>query len=222
MVGTLFVRRMGGVVLVASCATCGLSIVGEGALVTPTDGGSMTDASAQLDSTSRDAAPPLVARLNINGPEHVGVDHPGTWTASPVPDGGCGPFAYAATLPLPNTNDAPLFSGEAFGDPLVCAVGSGLAAGTYRAALYFAEVYFGPECPGGGGAGSRVFDVYLEEVKVLTDFDVFRESGGCLAMGGHPIVRAFDVVIDDGQLDIRMPASANNATVTAIELFGPY
>ena len=51
-----------------------------------------------------------------------------------------------------------------FGNPLVCAVGGGaLPAGRYQVNLYFAEIYWGPGCPGGGpGPGSRVFDVRIE------------------------------------------------------------
>jgi hypothetical protein len=168
--------------------------------------------------------PPLLARLAIDGPTYVGVDYPGTWTASPVP-GTCGPNAYVATAPLHGTPDTPLFEGEAFGNPMTCTVGAGLAPGTYRVRLYFAETYWGPGCPGGGGVGSRVFDIVLEGTTVLRNFDVFAASGGCLASttsdAGAPIAKTFDIPVSDGTLDISLPASADNAKLSALEVLGP-
>jgi Malectin domain len=168
--------------------------------------------------------PPLLARLAIDGPTYVGVDYAGTWTASPVP-GTCGPYAYQAAASLHGTPDAPLFVGEAYGNPMTCSVGAGLAPGTYRVRLYFAETYWGPGCPGGGGIGSRVFDIVLEGTTVLRNFDVFAASGGCLASttsdAGVPIARTFDIPVSDGTLDISLPASADNAKLSALEVFGP-
>jgi hypothetical protein len=50
-------------------------------------------------------------------------------------------------------------------------------AGTYSLSLHFAEEYFGPGNPGGGGIGSRLFDVFCNGVALLRNFDVFREAG---------------------------------------------
>lgn len=191
--------------------------------------GSPTDASPPLDAAP-DAAdgavppPPVVARLNIGGVNHVGIDLPGVWSASAVP-GACGPSRYEASTALHGTRDAPLFVSEAFGNPLLCDVGTGLAPGRYRVTLHFAEIYFGPGCPGGGGDGSRVFQISLEGKEVAKDIDVFKESGGCLASTsstmGAPIARTFEVQIDDGTLTISMKAKTNNAKVSAIEVVGP-
>lgn len=226
-------RRALLLALALACAACGLTVVGTSVTNERADSIDASTSDADSPESSTDApsspktevAPPLVVRLNINGPTHVGVDYAGTWTAAPVPDGGCGPSAYTAESPLSNTNDAPLFVGEAYGSPLVCTVGEGLAPGTYRVVLYFAEVYWGPGCPGGGGVGSRVFDVLLEGKTVLSSFDVFAVSGGCMASttsdAGTPIVRSFDIAIEDGRLDIEMPATADNGKLSALELFGP-
>jgi hypothetical protein len=43
--------------------------------------------------------------------------------------------------------------------------------------LHFAETYFGPGKPGGGGVGSRVFDVYCNGVALLKNFDVYKTAG---------------------------------------------
>ena len=113
-----------------------------------------------------------------------------------------------------------------YGNPLTCTVGTALPPGDYRVRLYFAEIYFGPGCPGGGtGKGARVFDVSLEGKTVLSKLDVFGESGGCLASttsdAGVPIVKTFDIQVKDGQLDIALSSSTNNAKLSALEVLGP-
>lgn len=217
-------------VIASAFAACGISVVARGA----GDGGAVEDSGlaetgvldASGDGASRDPGPPVVMRLNLAGPAHTGLDYPGQWSASPVPAGGCGPSQYQAATALHGTRDPALFSGEAFGNPMTCALGGGaLATGTYRVRLYFAEVYFGPGCAGGGGLGSRVFDVLLEGTTVIKDLDVFGASSGCLASttsdAGSPIVRTFDVAVTDGMLDIAMPASRNNGKLSAVEVLGP-
>ena len=137
----------------------------------------------------------------------------------------CGPNHYEATSSLHGTNDAPLFEGEAYGNPATCTVGSELAPGTYRVTLLFAEIYWGDGCPGGGGVGSRVFDVVLEGATVLSDFDILAASGGCLASttseAGAPIAKTFDVAVTDGAIDIQLPASVDNGKLSALEVRGP-
>jgi hypothetical protein len=191
------------------------------------------DAGADAEAAA-DAEPdavvslPVVARLNLDGPALDGVDFPGHWTAAPVP-GACGPNHYE-NGPVHGTLDPGLFTGEAFGNPLKCAIGGGsLAHGTYRVRLYFAELYWGPGCPGGGaGPGARVFSVALEGKTVLTDFDVFVATGGCLASktsaagaAGAPVVQTFDVIVNDGTLDLVGTPTKDNAKLSAIEVLGP-
>ncbi len=177
---------------------------------------------AGIDSA---APPPLVVRLNIGGDAYDGLDYPGAWAASPVP-GVCTPNRYRSASPIHGTRDTALFEAEVFGDPVECAVGGQkLAQGTYRVRLYFAEIYFGEGCPGGGGVGSRVFDIVIENVTTLKDFDILAAGGDCLAsttyQAGAPVVRSFDVFVGDGTLDIALPASENNAKLSALEVFGP-
>jgi hypothetical protein len=170
--------------------------------------------------------PHLVARLNIAGLDYAGIDNPGQWLASPVP-GVCGPISSVTQNPLHGTRDAPLFAGEATGNPVTCTIGSGLAPGTYRVRLYFAEIFWGPGCRANveGGAGKRVFDIVLEGQTVLKDFDIFAESGGCMASrsvgSGVPVVKTFEIPVNDGVLDILMPAKKDRAAISALEVFGP-
>jgi hypothetical protein len=83
---------------------------------------------------------------------------------------------------------------------------------SYEVRLYFAEVYWGID--GSGGEGSRVFDVSAEGQQVLTDYDVYAETGGAAIA----TVEKFEVTPTDGDISISFAASENQAKVSAIEI----
>jgi hypothetical protein len=191
---------------------------------------SATDAAAPLelgpvaaDLTSVDLTgfrlPPI--RIDLNGPSIVGVDHPGTWAADPGVGGVCGPASGHRGNAVNGTVDDALFQGYMLGNPITCSVGM-LLPGTYRVRLYFAEVYFGPGCAGGGpGTGARVFDIALEGTTVLRNFDIFAEGRCAMSTTdttSMPVVKEFVVPVTDGTLDISLPASVNQALLSAIEI----
>lgn len=62
-----------------------------------------------------------------------------------------------------------------------------VAEGRYRVTLKFCEGHYGHRNSGGGGAGSRLFDVYCNGVALLRNFDIFQEAGG----EGRPVDRSF-------------------------------
>lgn len=70
--------------------------------------------------------------------------------------------------------------------------------GTYVVSLYFAEVY-----PGTFRPGARVFDIYVEEQRVLPDWDIYALSGPNAALE-----RSFLATVDDGELTIRFARGA--------------
>src|SRR5215470_18163411 len=53
-----------------------------------------------------------------------------------------------------------------------------LKPGIYELRLHFAETFYGPEDPGGGGEGSRIMAVTANGKPLLTDFDVIADSAG--------------------------------------------
>jgi hypothetical protein len=204
---------------VSAGATSGAATSGTAASGMATSGGAGSGT-----ASSGNAALTVVARLAVDGPNYVGVDYPGQWQASPVGTA-CGPYGYETSRTVHGTNDAPLFRGEVHGNPVKCTIGTALASGTYRVRLYFAEIYWGPGCASPGGVGTRVFDIVLEATTVLRNLDVFAESGGCLASttstSGVPVVKTFDISVTDGTLDISLPATHDNAKISALEVLGP-
>lgn len=67
--------------------------------------------------------------------------------------------------------------------------------GRYRVMLKFCEGHYGKRNTGGGGPGSRVFDVYCNGVALLRDFDIMKEAGG----EGRPIDRTFTAIRPNAQ-----------------------
>jgi hypothetical protein len=118
------------------------------------------------------------------------------------------------TEPIAGTEDSELYHGERFGN-LTYSIPVA-QPGSYRLKLYFAEGWFGPGRPGGGGLGSRVFDILCNGVTVKRNVDIFKEAGGSN--------RAFSLVFHhlepnpQGKLMVLMIPRRNYACINAIEV----
>jgi hypothetical protein len=91
-----------------------------------------------------------------------------------------------------------------------------VADGRYHVTLHFAETWFGPGKSGGGGVGSRVFDILCNGVAVRRDFDILKTAGGT--------DRAVAVDIagltpdHQGKIVVSLVPSQNYASINAIEV----
>mmetsp|Transcript_19672 Transcript_19672/g.32245 ORF Transcript_19672/g.32245 Transcript_19672/m.32245 type:complete len:2037 (+) Transcript_19672:238-6348(+) len=87
-------------------------------------------------------------------------------------------------------------------------------AGSYTITLYFAEIYW-------TAPKARVFDVYVNEVLVLDDFDPFGVTGGTnILFTSRYNFFLTDAAIASGKVDavIRMVASVNNPNILALSV----
>ena len=87
--------------------------------------------------------------------------------------------------------------------------------GEYSVNLHFAEIYWGATNGGPGGTGQRVFDVSLEGVAVLTDFDLNDEVAPMTA-----VIHTFITTVTDQSLDIVFSATVNQPKLSALEVYG--
>ena len=79
------------------------------------------------------------------------------------------------TAPVEGVADPELYRGERYGNlKYVIPV----PPGRYGVNFYFAETWFGPGTPAGGGAGSRVFDIFGNGLALRRNFDIFKEAHG--------------------------------------------
>lgn len=124
----------------------------------------------------------------------------------------CGRLALRRD-PVAGTSEPGLFAGERYGN---FDYAIPVSSGKYAVTLYFAERYFGPGKPGGGGPGSRVFNVICNDQVLLKDFDIFKEAHGA----GRALVRTFHGLTanSQGKLLIRFQPVVNYALVDAIRV----
>jgi hypothetical protein len=109
--------------------------------------------------------------------------------------------------------DGNLYTGERFGN-LVYTIP--VAAGRYDITLHFAERWFGPEMPGGGGVGKRRFDILCNGTALERDFDILKEAG----TPNKAVVKVFHNLEPNpqGKLVLSLEPSANYACINAIEV----
>jgi hypothetical protein len=110
--------------------------------------------------------------------------------------------------------DPELFRGERFGNltytlPVV-------PSEKYTVNLYFAETWFGPDNPGGGGVGNRVFDILINGELLRKNFDIFKESDGI----HRPVVVSRHGLepTHQGKIVISMVPNRNYACINALEV----
>lgn len=121
-----------------------------------------------------------------------------------------GSSVFSTSNAIAGTTDDNIYKGERNGKGSF-SYSFPLSNGTYKVILHFAEIYF-------TASGKRVFDVSLENKKVLDNYDIFRKVGSYTAT-----TESFDVGITDGTLNVNFSSlsadgGVNNPKVSAIEV----
>jgi hypothetical protein len=85
----------------------------------------------------------------------------------------------------------------------------------YTLILHMAELYFGPNRPGGGGAGSRIFRIECNGQTLINALDIYQSAGSM-----HAFTETFHHLAPtpQGKLNVTFDPIRNNATVSAIEV----
>jgi hypothetical protein len=134
-----------------------------------------------------------VYRLNAGGPALSTAR--GAFAAdqyfSPAPG-----YTYATTAAIAGTPDPALYRTERSSptNQGTFAYALPLANGTYTVVLHFAEIYW-------SSPGQRLFDVTLENVKVLDNYDIVRKAGALAAT-----TETFTATVADGVLNLGFSA----------------
>ena len=118
--------------------------------------------------------------------------------------------------PISNTPDPSLYSAERYGN-FRYVVPVAVAGGAYTIRLHFAETWWGPTNPGGGGEGSRIFNVLCNGTSLLESFDVYQEAGG----ENRALVKTFQGIRPNPQsrIELSFIPQVNYAVLNAIEIF---
>jgi hypothetical protein len=122
-------------------------------------------------------------------------------------------FAVPRSDPVTNTADPEMFKSERFGNFKYSIPATD---GRYKVTLRFAETWFGAGRPGGGGDGSRTFDVYCNGLALLRNFDVFHAAGG----PQRAVEKTFRRITPNaqGKIELSFVPVTNYACVNAIEV----
>jgi len=149
--------------------------------------------------------------VRIVSRDHAYTDSQGrTWQPDRYVQGG---QLVVRTQPVATNGDGELFHGERFGNLRYVIP---VPPGRYGVTLYFAEAWFGPGTPAGGGVGSRTFDVLANGLLLRRAYDVFKEAGG-----NHRAVSFTSHGLEpdaQGKLEISLHPVRNYACVNAIEV----
>jgi PKD repeat protein len=95
----------------------------------------------------------------------------------------------------------------------------GVPAGTavpVEVKLHFAEVYWGGSAgvPSAGGAGKRVFDISIENVKRVENYDIYSAAQGA----DRARIERFSATVSDGTLSLSFFCEVDNVSVAGIEV----
>jgi beta-glucanase (GH16 family) len=109
---------------------------------------------------------------------------------------------YPSTLQISGTDEDVIFQSDKYG---MVTYKVRLPNGSYDIKLLFAEKYF-------NSSGSRVFDVYFEQNRVIENLDIYQTVGKDAAL----VREITNVAIDDGVLDIQFAEKIDNALLCGI------
>ena len=141
------------------------------------------------------------------------VDHAGKlWSPDSYFSGGSS--VRSAVQHIWRTQDPAVYRNSRQGD---FAYDIPLKQGVYELHLHFAETFYGPENPAGGGEGSRLIDLLANGQPLLHDFDVIADAGGDRTAD----VKVFPDISPaaDGKLHLKFSsAGGGSAMVSAIEI----
>ncbi|MFC4873133.1 malectin domain-containing carbohydrate-binding protein [Negadavirga shengliensis] len=109
-----------------------------------------------------------------------------------------------------NASDHPIFQTARFASSLGITIP--VPNGVYTVQTLHNETYFGKNGPA-DRAGQRVFDISLQGEVVKKGFDMYAESGN-----KETVLTFQNIEVKNGQLNINLQASANNATISGIAI----
>lgn len=153
----------------------------------------------------------MAIRVNCAGPQFTG-EGALVWAADRAYTVGSWGFTTAGNtntraVAIANTTDDTLFHTERWNATL--GYSFDIANGTYQVRMRFADTFSGTAF-----VGARRFNVSLEGLQVLTNFDIFAEVGANAAVD-----RTFIVTVSDGQLNISLTqGAADMPLINAIEV----
>jgi hypothetical protein len=147
---------------------------------------------------------PGLTTLRVNAGAGAYVDPQGlTWTTDFGYNGGS---AYSVSTPISGTTTPALYQKERWNYPIL-SYQFAVSPGTYTVTLKFAEIY-------SGVVGSRVFNIAINGVTLLSNFDITAQASGPF----RALDKTFTVNASNGQIDISLSSVTGSPKIDAIEI----
>jgi beta-glucanase (GH16 family) len=109
---------------------------------------------------------------------------------------------YPSSLQISGTDEDVIFQSDKYG---MVTYKVRVPNGSYIVKLMFAEKYF-------NSSGNRIFDVYIEQNRVITDLDIYSQVGKNAAY----IKQIVNVQVNDGVMDVQFAEKIDNALICGI------
>lgn len=136
--------------------------------------------------------------------QYNGIDFVSDITGSLTPPG-------SSHYNVPESSSYQLYQSNRFGESLDYKFP--VSNGEYTVITYHNENYFG-EITDTSGPNNRVFDIYIESVKVKENIDLYLENSN------QPVAFRFEKIsVSDGILNLNLKSTINNALISGIAIF---
>ncbi|KAI3796767.1 hypothetical protein L1987_39452 [Smallanthus sonchifolius] len=124
---------------------------------------------------------------------------------------------YATNVSILTMNDSQLYTTARRSPLSLTYYGRCLVNGNYTVTLHFAEIVF-RDTRSYQGLGRRAFDVYVQGVNILKDFDIKNEAGGV----DMAVIKTSKCVVTNGTLEIRFLYVGKGTTAVPVRgFYGP-
>lgn len=139
--------------------------------------------------------------------------------AADVEFSGGTPYGTTAAVDMSAVSDpAPqaVYQSVRYGNDFSYTVPGLTPSNSYKVRLHFNELYWGTPLAGNqGGAGSRIFNVAINGLSVLTNYDIYTDAGGA----NKAVTRDFIASADSsGKITIHFTTVTDAAMVSGIEI----
>ncbi|KAI9083593.1 hypothetical protein K1719_034535 [Acacia pycnantha] len=116
-----------------------------------------------------------------------------------------------------NVNDSEYYKTARLSPQSLKYYGLCMMKGNYKVKLHFADIMFSNDQKF-SSLGTRIFDVSIQGIKYLKDFNIAKEAGGV----GKGITKEFDVDVNDSTLEIHLYwAGKGTSTIPNRGVYGP-
>lgn len=171
----------------------------------------IVNAPKQITANFQQKPNPVTIRVNAGGQMFQNAQGDTFRADQPYQPGGWGYVngnVWRTSRSISNTENQHLYQTERYG---MAGYRFDVPVEDYKIILHFAEIYF-------KSAGSRIFHVFVEDVPIIQDLDIFSKKGAYVACTDTFTLSGKGINFQDGSLDITFAAKKDEPKISGIEI----